>query len=300
MTLITYIPGMAPGRTQRNLVVLGVYLVCFPVVPFIFAYAVFSNYNRISDRLAMRNTPGFTPGGGAKPAAVTLVALLVTISVIASLSVAPFLVLGDNGGSDIPTEDDSGIEGDDTPVGDDEGEDDADDTDSNGFDGGEFIGESDPQEEISEEEREENTLEAFQEMLTDEGYEVTDGRMEDGVMYIEYRTYAEDRAEIDGEITNFAEHYTAYDDILQNEMTEEYESVFVERTERLHVTIVDYNDVEQGSYYIEGEWARAFYAGEMSDEEYGDRIEETVEISDEFDDNRIDDSSDDDSGDSSD
>ncbi|WP_152424825.1 hypothetical protein [Natronococcus jeotgali] len=285
MTLTTFIPGMIPGRTLRNLIVSVVYLVCFPLVPFILSYAVFANYNQISDRLAMRDTPGFAPGGGAKPAAVTFVALLVTISVIASLSVAPFIVLADNGdSSDVSTEDDTGVERDNSPAVDDE--DDGDDADGIGTDGfGErsFLDNSSSEEDISEEEREENTHKAFQEMLINEGYEITDGRMEEGIIYIEYRSYAEDRGEVFAEITDFAEHYTAYDDILQNEMSEEYEGVFKEQTEGLRVTILDHNDVEQRSYSIEGEWARAYYAGEISDEEDGDRIEDTIEVPDQAD-----------------
>ena len=142
MALTTYIPGMAPGRSQRNIVVFIAYLIFFPLVPFIFAFAVFSNYNRISDRLAMRDTPGFTPGGGAKPAAVTLVALLVTISVVASLSAAPFLVLGDNGGSEAPTGDGAEIESDDPSASDDEVNAEGDDTNggnSNTIDEGESV-----------------------------------------------------------------------------------------------------------------------------------------------------------------
>ncbi|WP_157972530.1 hypothetical protein [Saliphagus sp. LR7] len=217
---------------------------------------------------------------------MTLVALLVTVSVIASLGVAPFLVLGDNGSSDAPTENESGIEADGAPVGDDEGDEgDADGTGADAFDGEEFIGESvgDSEGELSEEEKAAHTYEIFSDLLTENGYEITGGEMNDGIIHIEYRTYAEDRGEINEEIGDISGLYAIYDDILQNELSGEYEGQLKEQTTGFHVTIVDYNDVEQGSFSVEGDWARAYYAEEISAEEYGERVTETVEISNNFD-----------------
>ncbi|WP_114578513.1 hypothetical protein [Saliphagus sp. LR7] len=309
MALTTYIPGMAPGRTPRNLVVLVVYLICFPVVPFVLAYAAFSNYNQISDRLAMRNTPGFTPGGGAKPAAVTLIVLLVTISLIASLGAAPFLVLADSGSGSQPSTqasaDDEQDSGADNPTADEGGGDEergeeagegeeqmgntADSDDGFGgeslMDGESFIdGGASASDNLSDEERAANTQALFEDMLTEAGYEITDGEMDDGVIHIEYRTYAEDRDEALAEIVEIAGGYVALEGTLLNEFAEEdqYEGVFKEQTEGLHVTILDPNDVEQGTFSIESEWARAFANEEISEEEYLDRIEETIEIPDHF------------------
>lgn len=293
MTLTTFIPGMIPGRTLRNLIVSVVYLVCFPLVPFILSYAVFANYNQISDRLAMRDTPGFAPGGGAKPAAVTFVALLVTISVIASLSVAPFIVLADNGdSSDVSTEDTSGVEGDDPTVGDAEGHGDSED-DTDGFDGESFLGDSggDSEGELSEEEKTANTYEVFEGMLIENGYEIRGGQIDDGIIYIEYRTYAKDREELLTEIVDFAGDYAVYDDVLQNELAEEYDGQLKEQTEGLHVTILDVNGVEKRTYFVEGEWAQAYAAGDISGEAYTERVIETIETHDEFDNGDEDDNS---------
>ncbi|WP_224829626.1 hypothetical protein [Saliphagus infecundisoli] len=301
---------MAPGRTPRNLVVLVVYLICFPVVPFVLAYAAFSNYNQISDRLAMRNTPGFTPGGGVKPAAVTLVVLLVTISLIASLGVAPFLVLADSGGgSQASTDnepgsgaddlgaDEEGGEGDDEEreeeagEGEEQGGNTADSDD--GFGGESFIdgggesfidGGASASDDLSDEERAANTQGLFEDMLTEAGYEITDGEMDEGVIHIEYRTYAEDRDEALAEIVEIAANYAGMEGVLRNEVAEEeeYEGVFKEQTEGLHVTILDPNDVVQGTFSVESEWAMAFFNEEISEEEYLDRVEETIEIPDHF------------------
>ncbi|WP_157972525.1 hypothetical protein [Saliphagus sp. LR7] len=282
MALTTYIPGMAAGRTLRNMVVFVLYLVCFPLVPVVLALAVFSNYNRVADRLARRNTPGFSPGGGVMPAAVTFFALTVVVLLVVSLGVAPFMVLGDAGGSDSPAENDTEGDADELSV--DQGANETDGLDNQGFGGDSFLGDSEggAEENLSESEREENTHEMFQELLTNNGYEITNGSMEDGIISLEYRTYAEDREELFDEIFDLSAQYIAFEDILQNEMADEYEGAFVEQTEGLHVTIIDYEGEEQGSYSIEGEWARDLYSGDMSNEEFQDRIEGTIEISDGF------------------
>lgn len=282
MALTTYIPGMAAGRTLRNTVVFVLYLVCFPLVPVVLAFAVFTNYNRVADRLARRNTPGFSPGGGVMPAAVTFFALTVVLLLIVSLGVAPFMVLGDAGGSDSPAENDGDGDADELTVDQEANETDA--LNDEGFGGDSFLGDSedDSAEELSEDEKAANTYNVFESMVTDNGYEITGGEMDEGVLYVDYRSYAENRDEVIIELVDFAEDYAVYDDVLQKELAEEYEGKFKEQTAGLHVTIFDYEGVEQGSYYIKGEWARAFFAGEISGEEYTERVVDTLDLSDDF------------------
>ncbi|MFC4986291.1 hypothetical protein [Saliphagus infecundisoli] len=282
MALTTYIPGMEAGRTLRNTVVFVLYVVCFPLVPAVLAFAVFSNYNRVADRLARRDTPGFSPGGGVMPAAVTFFALTVVVLLVISLGVAPFVVLGDAGGSDSPAENDT--EGDADKLSVDQEANETDALNDGGFGGDSFLGDSEggSGEELSEDEKAANTLAVFEDMLREKGYEVTNGAISDGVMHIEYISYAEERESLSEEIVDITVEYVMFDNILQNEFAEEYDGKMKEKTDGLRVTISDYEGEEQGSYSVDGEWARNYYSGDISNEEFQDKIEGTMQITNNF------------------
>lgn len=80
MTFTAFIPGMKPESTIRNILVGFVYLFFVYLIPFVLAYAVFTNRNGVADRLS--GIPGISEGGGAVSAVAIFLVSFVVLAVI--------------------------------------------------------------------------------------------------------------------------------------------------------------------------------------------------------------------------
>lgn len=71
---------MKPGSIIRNILVGFIYLFFFYLIPFVLAYAVFTNRNGVADRLS--GIPGISEGGGAVSAVAIFLVSFVVLAVI--------------------------------------------------------------------------------------------------------------------------------------------------------------------------------------------------------------------------
>lgn len=98
MAITTYIPLMAPGAWLRNLIILG-FLVALPfLIPLLLAYAVATNYNGLADGLSRMGVPGVRGGGFAAGFVVLVVGVVVVIGVSTAIPMMGSAI--DTGGPD--------------------------------------------------------------------------------------------------------------------------------------------------------------------------------------------------------
>lgn len=108
MAVTTYIPLMTPGAWLRNLII-TMFLVALPfLIPLLLAYAVAANYNGLADGLSRMGVPGVRGGGFAAGFVVLIVGVVLVIGVSTAIPMMGSAVdSSGSGGGDAPLGDDS-------------------------------------------------------------------------------------------------------------------------------------------------------------------------------------------------
>ncbi|MDL5363899.1 DUF3488 domain-containing protein [Halalkalicoccus sp. NIPERK01] len=269
MVFTEFIPGMKPGSTVRNIIVGFVYLLFFYLIPFVLAYAVFTNRSGIADKLS--GIPGIAEGGGVVSALAIFLISIVVIGVITAAlpsEEAP-------GTGEVPSTDGAPTGTDDTPDSEDGGQsepspdeqqqqvEETDETDTEGS--GANAAESDVEErDFSDDE----LIPLFETLVEDEGMIVETAQVQRDTFVVEYMSFAQTEQELAGEIGYVAGAYAG--------MVGEGHT-----SDRMEATILTVNGDPAGTFYVEYGWAEAFANEEISNTEFSQRVISTIESEDE-------------------
>lgn len=288
MAFTEFIPGMKPGSTVRNIIVGFIYLIFFYLIPFILAYAVFTNRNGLADKLS--SIPGISESGGVVSALAIFLISFVVISVItvalpseetpstgepsntdgASPESDSDANSDDGGQSEESTESDSDANSDDEGQSEESTEsessadeqqeqvDEAETTDTDGDEADTAENEAE-NEEISDEE----IITLFESLVESEGMTVETAEMQGDIFTVEYTSYSQTERELASEIGYVAGAYAG--------MVGEGHT-----SDRMEATILAASGEPAGTFYVEYEWAEAYENGEISDEEFSQRVISTL------------------------
>ncbi len=246
MRWVARFPGMKAGHRLRNTVVgIGYVFVVLPIVvvlfPLLAVWAVESNYRNVAGRLS--GLPGIDSGGGVQTGfAAGLYALALWGVILWS-----GMLYVDLGAESEP----NGAE-----------------SESNGAesDPAATIDETGPADEsIDEDISEAELLVLFETIASQWGVEVISTEMVDDTFTVEYYVGGETEEEVTSEIGTLI---GAYIDIVEGGL----------ESDRMDVTAVDEDDDSDEAYWhVESDWAEAYLAGELSEEDVLDRVLPTVE-----------------------
>lgn len=269
-----FIPGMKPGSTIRNIIVGFLYLFFFYLIPFVLAYAVFTNRNGIADKLS--GIPGISTDGGLVSALAIFLISIVSIGVITAALPAEEAPTTDQapGTDEAPTETDGASDGGD-------GGDSAQSEES-----GESGASPDEQQqevgEVNEDEAEgtgadaaeselqnrdvsdDDLIPVFETLVENEGMSVETAEMQGDTFVVEYMSFSTAEEDLMTEMGYVAGAYAGM-------VAEGHTS------DRMEVAILNVAGERAGTFHVEYEWAEAYANNEITGEEFSMRVLSTLQ-----------------------
>lgn len=295
MAFTEFVPGMKPGNIARNLLVAFIYLLFFYLIPFVLAYAVFTNRNGIADKLS--GIPGISNNGGGVSALAIFLISIVAIGVITaalptdeapSTDQAPAsdgASTETNGANDGGSDENGGSSGDASDGGDssegsstddggqseeatesdvsaDEQEQqvqDADESDTEGT--GVATAESDLEDrDLSDDE----LIPVFETLVENEGMSVETAEMQGDTFVVEYMSFSTTEQDLATEMGYVAGAYAGM-------VAEGHTS------DRMEVVILNVAGERAGTFHVEYEWAEAYANDEITADEFSLRVLSTLQ-----------------------
>lgn len=269
-----FIPGMKPGSTIRNIIVGFLYLFFFYLIPFVLAYAVFTNRNGIADKLS--GIPGISTDGGLVSALAIFLISIVTIGVITAALPAEEAPTTDQapGTDEAPTETDGASDGGD-------GGDSA-QSEGSGESGASPDEQQQEVEEVNEDEAEgagadaaeselqnrdpsdDDLIPVFETLVENEGMSVEMAEMQGDTFVVEYMSFSTAEEDLMTEMGYVAGAYAGM-------VSEGHTS------DRMEVAILNVAGERAGTFHVEYEWAEAYANNEITGEEFSMRVLSTLQ-----------------------